>query len=203
MSGINKQIRALDRAKFTKRSFTQTNCQLTSSTDSNNHWFTTITGSKCPLQGKKCQSILNQSNERAVHSNSNQFREILPLLNLYTSSELPTYFRLLSSWLLWRAKWFWSRKNALFIGLHWRQCTLFGTGFSCRFQKLILRRVFFLVSESCTAHLQRHRSRAINEWKPRTATSKRCRSRARLKAPQLTCKAESAPKPHVHCPQDK
>ena len=71
----SKQIRGnvLDRTKFTKRSFTQTNCQLTSSTDSNNHWFTTITGSKCPLQGIKQTSIECRTRFKHFH------REFSPL----------------------------------------------------------------------------------------------------------------------------
>ena len=119
----------------------------------------------CLLQGIKrnvSDGNTGQSNERSIQTAINSEKSYLLF---YFHNQPVLCQRFLPAKLL-RAKWFWSRKNALFIGLHWRQCTLFGTGFSYRFQKLILRRVFSLLSESCTAHVQRHRSRAINECKP-------------------------------------
>ena len=88
------------------------------------------------------------------------------------------------SWVLLRAKWFWSRKTTLFIGLRCIPCTLFGTGFSCRFQKIILGWIFpslvRAVPLTCkdTAHVPLMREN------PRTVMSRR------FKAVPLTCNDE-------------
>ena len=72
-------------SKFTERSFN--NSRTVNSPYSLNHWFkqqSLIQNVPCKELNVHISQYWINSKQRAVHSNSNQFREILPLFNLYS-----------------------------------------------------------------------------------------------------------------------
>ena len=174
MARINKakQIHRHEIARANKRSFTQTHWSVSTHLNRNaicspNLFLTTITGA--PLQGIKRPSILNQSNERAGHSNSNQFREIIPLLNLYSVSQ--RFLLLLGSRLLVAL--------ASEVILELQNHSFYRAPLHS--MPLIWYRLLMPLSK--------------DGFFPHVLLT--CKA---TNVPPLTCKAESAPKRHVHCP---